>query len=43
MIEQFIHVPIDLVHTGRYQPRTVFPENSLAEPAQTVKEQGISN
>ncbi|MGB0712390.1 MAG: ParB/RepB/Spo0J family partition protein [Gammaproteobacteria bacterium] len=41
MVEQFKQVPIDLIHPGRYQPRTVFPEASLSELAQTVREQGI--
>ena len=39
--EQLLHVPIDLLSRGRYQPRVDMREESLAELADSIKAQGV--
>lgn len=34
-------LPIDIIHTGRYQPRSSFDEQGLAELADSIKTQGV--
>ena len=36
-----LQVPIDLVVSGRYQPRTVFEDTALGELADSIREHGI--
>ena len=39
--EQLLHVPIDLLSRGKYQPRVDMREESLAELADSIKAQGV--
>ena len=39
--EEFRQLPLDVIHPGRYQPRSVFDEEKLEELASSIKAQGI--
>ncbi len=39
--EQLMHLPVDLLSRGRYQPRVDMREDSLAELADSIKAQGV--
>lgn len=39
--EEVKHIPVHLIIPNRYQPRTVFDEEKIAELAQTIKTHGI--
>jgi ParB family chromosome partitioning protein len=39
--EQLLHVPVDLLSRGRYQPRVDMREESLSDLADSIKAQGV--
>src|SRR5262245_26005542 len=39
--EQLLHVPVDLLSRGKYQPRVDMREESLQELADSIKAQGV--
>jgi len=39
--DEFQHLPIDVIHPGRYQPRSVFDEDKLEELANSIRAQGV--
>jgi ParB family transcriptional regulator, chromosome partitioning protein len=39
--EQLLHIPVDLLSRGKYQPRVDMREESLAELADSIKAQGV--
>jgi ParB family chromosome partitioning protein len=39
--EQLMHIPVDLLSRGKYQPRVDMREDSLAELADSIKAQGV--
>jgi ParB family transcriptional regulator, chromosome partitioning protein len=39
--EQLMHIPVDLLARGKYQPRVDMREDSLAELAESIKAQGV--
>ena len=39
--DELHHLPLDLIRPGRYQPRSVFDEEKLAELADSIRAQGI--
>ncbi|MFB3076756.1 MAG: ParB/RepB/Spo0J family partition protein, partial [Lysobacterales bacterium] len=39
--EELRQLPLDVIHPGRYQPRSVFDEEKLEELASSIRAQGI--
>jgi len=39
--DELHHLPLDLIRPGRYQPRSVFDEEKLAELADSIRAQGV--
>ena len=39
--DELHHLPLDVIRPGRYQPRSVFDEEKLAELADSIRAQGI--
>ena len=39
--DELHHLPLDVIRPGRYQPRSVFDEDKLAELADSIRAQGI--
>ena len=39
--EQLLHMPVDLLSRGKYQPRVDMREESLADLADSIKAQGV--
>lgn len=38
---QFLEIPVDLIHPGRFQPRKSISQDSLEELAQSIRAQGV--
>jgi len=39
--DELYHLPLDVIRPGRYQPRSVFDEEKLAELADSIRAQGV--
>jgi ParB family chromosome partitioning protein len=39
--DELHHLPLDVIRPGRYQPRSVFDEDKLAELADSIRAQGV--
>jgi ParB family chromosome partitioning protein len=39
--DELRHLPLDVIHPGRYQPRSVFDEDKLEELAASIRAQGV--
>ena len=39
--DELYHLPLDVIRPGRYQPRSVFDEDKLAELADSIRAQGV--
>jgi len=39
--DEFQHLPLDVIQPGRYQPRSVFDDDKLAELADSIRAQGV--
>jgi ParB family chromosome partitioning protein len=39
--DEFRHLPLDVIHPGRYQPRSVFDEDKLEQLAASIRAQGV--
>ena len=39
--DELRNLPLDVIHPGRYQPRSVFDEEKLAELADSIRAQGV--